>query len=260
MSTINTSYFKGVISMSAIKMRGMDVSEFQGAIHFKNAKKAGMDFAIARAGYGSAKLYPSQYDGKFEDYYTNAKNAGMPIGAYWYTYAKDVDAAKVEADSFLLALKGKTFEMPVFIDVEDASLPTNKAALTEIVRTFCQRVEDAGYYIGIYASLSWLENRLDMSKLKDFDVWVAQWNDTCDYKGNYGMWQYTSSGSVNGVPSERVDLDYAYIDYPSVIKSAGLNGFKKSSGETGSKVDVAEILKKIEHAKADLAEAEAMLK
>ena len=99
-----------------------------------------------------------------------------------------------------------------------------------------------------------------MSKLKDFDVWVAHWNITCGYKGNHGMWQYTSSGSVNGVPCTRVDLDYAYIDYPSVIKGAGLNGFKKSSGETGSKVDVAEILKKIEHAKADLAEAEAMLK
>lgn len=260
MSTINTRYFKGVISMSAIKMHGMDVSEFQGAIHFKNAKKAGMEFAIARAGYGSAIKYPEQYDAKFKDYSTNAKNAGMPIGAYWYTYAKDIAAAKIEADSFLLALKGKTFEMPVFIDVEDASLPTNKATLTEIVRTFCQRVEDAGYYIGIYASLSWLENRLDMSKLKDFDVWVAQWNSSCDYKGNYGMWQYTSSGSVNGVPSERVDLDYAYIDYPSVIKSAGLNGFKKSSGETGSKVDVVEILKKIEHAKQDIADIEAMVK
>ena len=246
--------------MSKPIMRGMDVSEFQGAIHFKNAKKAGIDFAIARAGYGSAKLYPSQYDAKFDDYYKNAKNAGMPIGAYWYTYAKDVDAAKVEADSFLAALKGKTFEMPVFIDVEDDTLPTNKAALTEIVRAFCQRVEDAGYYIGIYASLSWLENRLDMSKLKDFDVWVAHWNIACGYKGNHGMWQYTSSGSVNGVPCTRVDLDYAYIDYPSVIKGAGLNGFKKSSGETGSKVDVTEILKKIEHAKADLAEAEAMLK
>lgn len=246
--------------MSKPIMRGMDVSEFQGAIHFDNAKKAGIQFAIARAGYGSAKLYPSQYDKKFEDYYKNSKRAGMPIGAYWYTYAKDTAAAKLEAESFLDALKGKTFEMPVFIDVEDRVLTTNKATLTEIVRTFCQTVEDAGYYIGIYASLSWLENRLDMSKLKDFDVWVAQWNDTCDYKGNYGMWQYTSSGSVNGVPSDRVDLDYAYIDYPSVIKGAGLNGFKKSSGETGSKVDVDEILKKIEHAKADLAAAESMLK
>lgn len=246
--------------MSAIKMRGMDVSEFQGAIHFKNAKKAGIDFAIARAGYGSAIKYPEQYDAKFKDYYTNAKNAGMPIGAYWYTYAKDIAAAKVEADSFLLALKGKTFEMPVFIDVEDASLPANKATLTEIVRTFCQRVEDAGYYIGIYASLSWLENRLDMSKLKDFDVWVAQWNSTCDYKGNHGMWQYTSSGSVNGVPSERVDLDYAYIDYPSVIKDAGLNGYKATSDDTVPCVEAKKILEKLAHAKQDIADIEAMVK
>ena len=184
----------------------------------------------------------------------------MPFGAYWYTYAKDIAAAKVEADSFLAALKGKTFEMPVFIDVEDASLPTNKATLTEIVRTFCQRVEDAGYYIGIYASLSWLENRLDMSKLKDFDVWVAQWNDTCDYKGNYGVWQYTSSGSVTGVPSDRVDLDYAYIDYPSVIKRAGLNGFSKDDGTTGDHADIKKILEMIAHARADLDAAEKLLK
>lgn len=258
MSTINTSYFKGVISMPAIKMHGMDVSEFQGAIHFKNAKKAGMDFAIARAGYGSAIKYPEQYDAKFKDYYTNAKNAGMPIGAYWYTYAKDVDAAKVEADSFLAALKGKTFEMPVFIDVEDASLPTNKATLTEIVRTFCQRVEDAGYYIGIYASLSWLENRLDMSKLKDFDVWVAQWNSTCDYSGNYGMWQYTSDGSVNGI-NGRVDMNYAFLDYASVIKDAGLNGYSKSS-DTSTEAEVQKILDKLAHAKQDIADIEAMVK
>lgn len=246
--------------MSTIKLKGMDVSEFQGAIHFKNAKKAGMEFAIARAGYGSAIKYPSQYDAKFDDYYKNAKNAGMPFGAYWYTYAKDIAAVKVEADSFLAALKGKTFEMPVFIDVEDASLPTNKATLTEIVRTFCQRVEDAGYYIGIYASLSWLENRLDMSKLEDFDVWVAQWNDTCDYKGNYGVWQYTSSGSVTGVPSDCVDLDYAYIDYPSVIKRAGLNGFSKDDGTTGDHVDIKKILEMIAHARADLDAAEKLLK
>ena len=246
--------------MSTIKMRGMDVSEFQGAIHFDNTKKAGIEFAIARAGYGKAVAFPWQYDNKFQDYYTNAKRAGMPIGAYWYTYATNVVEAEQEAESFLGALKGKTFEMPVFIDVEDASLPTSKATLTEIVRTFCQYVEDAGYYIGIYASLSWLENRLDMSKLKDFDVWVAQWNDTCDYAGNYGMWQYTSNGSVNGVPSDRVDLDYAYIDYPSVIKGAGLNGFSKDDGTTGDAVDVKKTLEMIQHAKADLKEAEEMLK
>lgn len=245
--------------MSKPIMHGMDISEFQGAIHFKNAKKAGMEFAIARAGYGKASFFPWQYDPKFGDYYRNAKNAGMPIGAYWYTYATDTTAAYQEAESFLAALKGKTFEMPVFIDVEDASLPTNKATLTEIVRTFCQRVEDAGYYIGIYASLSWLENRLDMSKLKDFDVWVAQGNDTCDYKGNYGMWQYTSSGSVNGVPSDRVDLDYAYIDYPSVIKDAGLNGYSKSS-DTSTEAEVQKILDKLAHAKQDIADIEAMVK
>ena len=90
----------------------------------------------------------------------------------------------------------------------------------------------AGYYAMLYANKYWLTGLLDMSRLSNYDVWLAQWSSAPTYSGNYGMWQYSASGSVPGI-SGAVDLDYAYQDYPSIIKNAGLNGWKKNPA-TGS--------------------------
>ena len=87
-------------------------------------------------------------------------------------------------------------------------------------------MEKAGYYVVIYSSKDWLVNKLNMSKLTKYDVWVAQWNSECTYEGNYGLWQYSDKGKVNGI-SGNVDLDYAFKDYPTIISRAGLNGFPK---------------------------------
>lgn len=205
--------------------KGIDVSTFQGNIDWAKVKPK-IDFAILRGGYGRYEK-----DARFERNYKECHNRGIPVGVYHYSYADTVEKAKQEADFCISYLKGKQFEYPVAFDVEDSSIRNlSKATLTEIVKTFCTRVQNAGYYVVIYASKYWLTDKLDMSVLKDFDVWVAQWGKLCTYSGNYGMWQYSNTGTVKGI-SGGVDLDNAYKDYPTIIKNAGLNGFKKAQSK-----------------------------
>ena len=203
--------------------KGIDVSTFQGYIDWQKVKNDGVKFAMLRGGYGRHSV-----DERFEQNYKNATAAGLPVGVYHYSYADTVEKAKQEAEFCLSYIKGKKLAYPVAFDIEDGSLTKlPKKTLTAITKTFCQTVEKAGFYVCIYTNPDWARNRLDMKKLSEFDVWIAQWNSVCTYKGNYGMWQYSDRGSIDGI-SGRVDLDKAYKDYPSIMKEYGLNGFKKT--------------------------------
>lgn len=210
--------------------KGIDVSTFQGTIDWNNVKAAGIKFAIIRGGYGR-----HEKDEKFESNYKNAKKAGVPVGVYHYSYADSIEKAEQEAEFCISYLKGKQLEYPVAFDIEDKTQSIlTRERITDIAAAFCERLEKAGFYVCIYSSKSWFTDKFDMRKLSRFDIWVAQWNAECTYKGNYGMWQYSNTGSVNGI-SGRVDLDYAYKDYPSIIKKAGLNGYKKAAEKPESK-------------------------
>ncbi len=202
--------------------KGIDVSRHQGSIDWTKVKGAGVEFAMLRAGYGK---YDSQKDETFEQNYASAKSAGIPVGAYHYSYAQTVEDAKTEAEVFLNWIKGKRFEYPVAFDVEEkAQSDKGRQFVSDVIRTFCETVENAGYYVCIYSNKNWFENYIDDDCKKKYDAWVAQWADSNTYTGNYGMWQYSSQGSVDGI-SGRTDLDEAYKDYPEIMRSKGLNGF-----------------------------------
>lgn len=209
----------------------IDVSTWQGNIDWSKVKADGVQGAIIRAGFGKVA---SQKDNKFERNYTNAKAVGMPIGAYWYSYATSVADAKKEAEVCLSILKGKQFEYPIYYDLEDASMTgCGKSVLTQIATTFCEALESAGYFVGIYSNPNWLKNYLDYNTIKKYTLWLAQWEVTepsyeCD------LWQYSSSGSVSGI-SDRVDMNWGYQDFPTDIKNAGLNGFSVSGSTEPSK-------------------------
>lgn len=94
----------------------IDVSVHNGKIDWQKVRAAGIDFAILRAGYGRLA---SQKDERFEENYAGAKAAGIPVGAYWYSYAMTPEEAELEADVFLSVIKGKQFEMPVYFDLEE---------------------------------------------------------------------------------------------------------------------------------------------
>lgn len=205
-----------------MEKRGIDVSKWQGTIDWAKVAKSGVSFAILRAGYGRVS---SQKDPTFEDNYNNAKAAGIPVGAYHYSYAKNVAAAKQEAEVFLSWIKGKQFEYPVAFDIEEGSVfNLGKNTVSEIIDAFCSAVEAAGYYVCVYTNKNWLDNVVSAEIKSKYDIWLAQWTSTPSYNGAYGIWQYTSSGTVEGI-SGRVDLDIAYKEYPSIMKSKGLNGF-----------------------------------
>lgn len=207
--------------------RGIDVSVWQGDIDFNAVKASGVEFVIIRAGYGIGCK-----DKWFEENYRKAKTAGLDVGAYWYSYASSAGEADLEAQSCVNILSGKSFEYPVYFDLEEKSqLNRGRDFCDSLITSFCNKLEACGYYAGFYTSLS-VANNLVSSRVRDrYALWIAQWNTHCDYQGSYGLWQYSSSGSVDGI-SGRVDMDYAYVDYPSVIKNAGLNGYQNGGSYT----------------------------
>lgn len=235
-----------------MKTKGIDVSYYQGEIDFKKVKAAGVDFVIIRAGYGNALAYPKQNDSRFEEYYKNAKAAGLNVGAYWYSYADSVEAAKQEAKSCLAAIKGKTFEMPIYFDLEEQKqFAKGKTFCDSIVKAFCNELEEAGYFAGLYISRIPLQNYISSDVAKRYALWVAEYGSKCKYDGDYGVWQYSSTGKVNGI-SANVDLDYLYEDYPSIIKKGGFNGFKKAGTTSTVKIKTYHKGDKVELKNAEL--------
>lgn len=211
--------------------KGIDVSKFQGNIDWKKVKNAGIEFAVIRAGYGK---FDFQKDEKFEQNYSGAKNAGIPVGAYHYSYAKTVEDARLEAEVFLNWIRGKQFEYPVALDIEEkAQSDKGRQFVSDVIRAFCEAVENAGYYVCVYSNKYWYDNFIDDDCKKKYDAWVAQWANANTYTGNYGMWQYSSQGSVDGI-SGRTDLDEAYKNYPQIMRSKGLNGFSAEGQDNPS--------------------------
>lgn len=218
--------------------QGIDVSIWQGYnIDFNKVKAAGINFVILRAGFGK---YISQKDPTFEGNYKKAKAAGLNVGAYWYSYAGsdptmsnaqgEADAKK-EADVFMQAIKGKTFEMPLYFDLEERTQFNRGAAYcSKITEIFNGALEKAGYFAGLYISRSPLQQYITANTAKKYALWIAEYNSKCNYSGAFGMWQNTSTFRVNGT-SGNIDHDFCYVDYPSIIKKGGFNGFTKPKAE-----------------------------
>ncbi len=203
-------------------MKGIDVSVHNGNIDWERVKKADIQFAILRAGYGKVA---SQKDKKFEDNYAGAKKAGVPAGAYWYSYATTVDEACQEAEVCVSILAGKQFEFPIFFDQEEKkTLDTGKANCSAMVRAFCEVLEAHGYWVGLYTSRSVLSTHIEDDIKTRYALWVAEWGSKLNYSGAVGIWQYSDKGAVDGITGA-VDLDTAYIDYATKVKNAGKNGY-----------------------------------
>lgn len=181
---------------------------------------------MLRAGYG---MYEVQKDKAFDSHYENAKEAGLHIGAYHYSYAKTADQAKKEADCFLKWIADKKLDYPVAFDIEDPSqksLSTDRR--TDIALTFMRAVENSGYYTMLYSNANWFKKYLDTSRLKHFDIWLACYTSEerrkALYSGNLGIWQKQSSLKLPAVYSGRLDENIAYKDYAKIIKLNHLNG------------------------------------
>ena len=210
------------------KLKGIDISYHNGDVDFSKIKSQ-IDFVIMRAGYGDKIINSKEV--KFDIYYEDAKKNNIPIGTYWYCYAKNSDEALIEAKAFLSKVKGKKFEFPVYYDVEEESiLNSGPENVNAIIKTFCEELEKNNYYCGLYSSSYYLKSLISEEIKQKYAIWVAHWGvDKPSYEGTWGIWQYTSDGHMDGVQSDRLDLDVAVINYEPIIKFLGKNGYEKNS-------------------------------
>ena len=208
--------------------RGIDISAHQGNIDLA-ALKNQIDFVIIRVGYGVS----GTIDDKFKRNADLCKSLGIPFGFYWYSYALDESGAKKEAEHILNAIAPykDSYSYGVWFDMEDADgykrkhgMPSN-STLRAMCAAFCKKVQDAGYYTGVYASSSWFNNQLNGSELDKYDKWTAQWPtsggkqtalNTSSSKRNSSLWQFTSQARFSGY-NGYLDANYAYYDYPSLV-------------------------------------------
>ena len=206
------------------KFKGLDASRYQGKINWKEVKADGIQFAMLKTVSTNKSFGGIYIDTYFEENYAACKELGIPVGVYYYTYAQDLSTADAELAKLKEAIEGKSFEMPVVVDVEDNLLkPISKAALTELVEYAAETIESWGYYSMIYTYLNYANNELDMERLAAYDLWLAAYRQYRPAAPAHGVWQFTSQGTVKGIAGD-VDINYAYKDYPAIIKRAGLNG------------------------------------
>ena len=202
----------------------LDVSRWQGSIDWDAVKRSGkIDGVMLRVlGSKGGKPYLDPY---FARNYAECARLGLPVGGYYYTCAVTQRQTEEELAALKTALRSKTFQLPLAIDVEDPRLRSlAPAKLSALVAEAAAQLEAWGLYAMVYTYTNFADTALDMAALAAYDLWIA------DYRGKrparkHGMWQYTSSGKIPGV-SGPIDLSHAYKDYAGIIQRKGLGKVK----------------------------------
>ena len=198
----------------------IDVSRYQGNIDWdKLAGKIGgamLKTVSTNSRYGGIYI-----DQQFERNYAECRRLGIPVGAYYYTYAQDAATVQAELAKLHEALAGKTFTLPIAVDVEDNKLkPLSADALTDLVIAAADAIESWGLYAMVYTYTWYSQTELNMDRLAAYDLWIADYRSKRPTR-KHGMWQYTSTGRLDGIAGN-VDISHAYKDYPTIIARAGL--------------------------------------
>lgn len=197
-----------------MKVKGVDISGAQGVMDFAKLKQSDARFAILKAGFGMD--YPGQQDSQWERNIREVERVDMPYGVYHVRYATTYDGGVQEAAHLLRLLGARKPAYGVWYDMEEPS-STVPAECAASAKGFCESIEKAGLYVGVYASAAWFKNYLTDPVFDKYDKWVAQYADECQIAGP-GIWQFTStaSGSAYGAQSQYIDVDWAYKDYPAL--------------------------------------------
>lgn len=195
---------------------GIDVSKWNKEIDWDKVKKAGVEFAIIRVGYRGSSTGALVEDPYFEKNIRGAIASDIPVGVYFFTQAVNEVEAVEEASMVIKLCQNFDLDYPVFIDTEGAGGDGRADSLDVETRTlvcdaFCTTIKNAGYDAGVYASRNWLNEKLISDKLEEHIIWLAEYRDTPLYQGYYQMWQYSSSGKIDGIEG-RVDINLSYIE------------------------------------------------
>lgn len=215
----------------------MDVSRWQGSIDWDAVKSSGLVSGVMLKTVSTNRKLSKRKDGlyidpTFERNYAECKRLGIPVGVYYYTYAVSHTSADAELALLKTALTGKTFELPICVDVEDNKLrKLGKQALTDLTAYALATIERWGFYALLYTGLNFGNTRLYMggAALRKYDVWVAAYRDDKPTPAwSFGMWQYTSTASVPGITGN-ADLSHAYKDYAAIIAKKGLDRLREGA-------------------------------
>ena len=199
-----------------MEVKMIDVSVHNGVIDWDKVKASGIGGVLMRCGYGSD--IESQDDKMFKRNADECSRLGIPFGVYLYSYAKNTDMAKSEADHALRLAKGYKLSYPLYIDVEEAS---QSGIAKDVVKVFCEAVKAAGYMPGVYANENWWNNYL--VGVDSYTKWVAKYGANNGQPGNkpnvsnFDIWQYTSKGSCDGIGSSGLDMNICYRDFPAEL-------------------------------------------
>lgn len=196
-----------------MKEKVIDISEHNGTIDFERVKKSGINKVIIRIGWIGNKENHT-LDEKFNEYYKQARLYNFQIGFYVYSYCLTTKAIESGMRWAEKQICNKQVDLPVFIDMEDMSIYIcSDTELTRHVTTFCKFFKQKGYPTGVYASKYWFTSKFDWNKIKNYKIWLAEWNNKSNhtFKNKVDIWQYTSDGHVAGIKG-RVDMNYLY-DY-----------------------------------------------
>lgn len=213
---------------------GIDVSAHQGVIDWTKAKEY-ISFAIIRAGYGQNNI-----DKQARYNVQECEAHGIPYGFYWFSYAYTVEMARKEAE-YLINFIGENKPLyPLYFDFEYDSVKyaakngvtVTKELLHDMTTAFCEEIENAGFYVGIYANTDYIKNKYNSEIFEKYDLWWANWSTTLNREVH--LWQFTSHGSVPGI-NGYVDMNKCFVDFPNIIRCNNLNGFKSDNPENDNK-------------------------
>lgn len=192
------------------KIKGVDISYCQEGISFAELKKAGVEFAIIRAGYSTKK------DNTMNKFISDCKEYSIPYGFYWYSYAMSVGEARAEAKKCVEVIKGLSPVYPIFFDMEEKKQIdrlTNDVR-TEMAIVFCETVKAAGFAAGIYANPSFMECYYEKSRLiGKYDIWLAHWTNSPDSPSKYDYGQTMWQWGLDNIGGYNIDSDICFVDY-----------------------------------------------
>ncbi len=197
---------------------GIDVSKYQSGLDWEQIKKAGVSFVIIRIGYrGYGASGTLVKDPMFEEHFTNARNAGLKVGVYFFSQATTEDEAREEAEGCNWALNGRKLDYPIYFDTEASGAANGSgradglgvADRTKCAVAFCEQVKQLGYKPGVYASTLWFEKRLDFSQLKGYSIWNAHY-DVPGSRIPCDLWQGTCTARLDGYRGD-LDVNISYI-------------------------------------------------
>ncbi|MDE5770368.1 MAG: glycoside hydrolase family 25 protein [Ruminococcus sp.] len=210
------SFYKDKDKITSIA--GIDVSEFQGYIDWKQVKDAGIEFAFIRIGCRTYSNGEIIFDERFKENLYSADRAGIKTGVYFFSQALTVDEAIEEADAVIDAIEPFNITYPVVFDWEiiyEDYARTDEItieSLADCCVAFCERIKSAGYTPMIYQNKSTLLFKVDLPRVKEYDIWLAEYNDEPTYYYDFKIWQYASDGRVPGISTD-VDMNISFKDY-----------------------------------------------